>query len=95
MPASFIAELILQPILELVFQFGAYYLGRLVVPIISFGRWKCDPLLRETPKKKLRWGGLYHLRGGRVYLTSEATMAVGLLSAALTIGLFLWWYFSA
>jgi hypothetical protein len=93
MPASFIAEVILQPILELVFQVGAYYLGRVIVPVISFGQWKCDQLLRDVPKKKLKWSGAYHLRGKQVYLTAEATSGIGLVFFGLVIGVFLWWYF--
>ena len=94
MPASFIAELILQPILEFVFYVGGYYVGRLVVPLISLGRWKCDRLLREVPKKKLKWSGTYHLRGQQIYLTAEATAGVGVLFVAVIVGLLLllWWY---
>jgi hypothetical protein len=95
MPASFITELILQPILELVFYVGAYYVGRAVVPVISFGRWKCDRLLRDTPKKKLRWSGTYHVRGTQVYLSAEATACVGLLFAGLMIGGLILWYLKA
>ena len=96
MPATFIAELILQPIFELVFYVGGYYVGRLVVPVISLGRWKCDRLLRDVPKKKLKWSGTYHLRGQQVYLTAEATAVVGVLFAALAGGLLLsWWYINS
>jgi len=93
MPASFIGEFILQPIFEAIFQVAAYYVGRVVVPIISFGRWKCDRLLRDVPKKKLRWGGLYHLRGQQIYLTAEATALVGIVVSVLVIALVLWWHF--
>ncbi len=92
MPASFLVELILQPIFELVFYVGGYYAGRLVVPVISFGRWKCDRLLRDIPKKKLKWSGTYHLRGQQVYLTTEATACVGVAFAAAVFALFLWWW---
>ena len=95
MPAGFIGEVILQPICELVFHVAAYHVGCVVVPIVSFGCWKCDPLLREMPKKKLRLGGFYHRRGPQIYLTSDATSLVGLLFSGLFIGLGLWWYFSS
>lgn len=96
MPASFVAELILQTVFELVFYVGGYYVGRLVVPLISLGRWKCDRLLRDVPKKKLKWSGTYHLRGQQVYLTAEATAGVGVLFVAFLIGLLLlWWYTKA
>jgi hypothetical protein len=93
MPASFIGELILQPIFEAVFHLAAYYVGRVVVSIVSFGRWKCDRLLREVPKKKLRWSGLYHLRGQQTYLTADATALVGLVFSGVAIALSLWLYF--
>ncbi len=93
MPASFIEEIILRPIFELVFHFVAYNVGSVVVPIISFGRWKCDRLLRDVPKKKIRWGGLFHLRGQQIYLTADATALVGLLFSGLIVALTLWWHF--
>lgn len=93
MPASIVAEL-LQPILEAVFHAVCYCLGRVTVPIISFGRWKCDRFLYEVPRKKLRRGGFYHPRGQQVYLTAEATSLVGLVFCVLIIAGFLWWYFS-
>ncbi len=93
MPASFIAKLILQPIFEVVFYVGGYYVGRLIVPVISFGRWKSDRLLRDVPKRKLKWSGTYHLRGQQVYLTAEATAGVGVLFLLFIGGLLLlWWY---
>ena len=80
---------------EAVFHVGAYYVGRVVVPVVSFGRWKCDRLLRDVPKKKLRWSGLYHMRGRQIYLTADATALVGLVLSGLVIGLALWLYFRA
>jgi hypothetical protein len=95
MPASIIGEIILQPIFELLFHVVAYHVGCLVVPIISFGRWKCDRLLKEVPKKKLRRSRFYHWRGDQIYLTTDATSLVGLLFSGLLIGLVLWCHFSA
>ena len=77
------------------FHVAAYYVGRVVVPVISFGRWKCDRFLREVPKKKLRRSGLYHLRGQQIYLTADATALVGLVFSGLVIALVLWLYFRA
>lgn len=94
MPASIIGEIILQPLFELVFHVVAYHVGCVILPIVSVGRWKCDRLLREVPKKKLRWGGFCHRRGDQVYLTADATALVGLLFSGLVIGLVLWWHFS-
>jgi hypothetical protein len=58
MPASFIGEILFEMIVHPL----VYGVGTVVVPIISFGRWKCDPLLRDVPKKKKeKWGGFYNL----------------------------------
>lgn len=96
MPGSFIGEIILRPIFELVFHVVAYCIGSVVVPIISAGRWKCDPMLREPAKKKkhkVRWGGLYQVRGQQVYVTAEGAALVGLVFAALVVAVVVWWRF--
>jgi hypothetical protein len=93
MPASIlqgIVEVILQPI----FEVGCYFIGRIVVPIVSFGRLKCDRLTASTPRRKLRWGGLIHRRDQQLYLTTEATCGVGLLVVVLAVvGGFLIYHF--
>ncbi len=94
MPASIIGEIILRPLFELMFHVVAYHVGRVVVPVVSFGCWKCDPFLRDVPRKKLRWGGFYHLRGQQIYLTADATSLAGLLFSGLVIVLVLWWHFN-
>ena len=86
MPASFIGELVLQPILEFIFHILGYYVGRVVVSVTTLGRIKCDRMLADTPRRKLRWGGTYHRRGERIYLTPEATAVVGVLFVALVVG---------
>lgn len=92
MPAS-----IFQGLFEILFQgvieIAAYYIGRVVVPMISLGRWKCDRMLADTPRRKLRAAGFYHLRGKQVYLTAEATQVVGMVSLFLMVGVGIWvWY---
>jgi len=82
---------ILQPILELVFYVAGYHVGRIVVSIVSSGRWKCDRLLRDAPKKKLRWNGLYQRRGKQIYLTAEMTALIGLVFSGLVVALIFWW----
>ena len=93
MPASFIGELILQPILEFIVHFVGYYIGRVVVPIFSFGRIKCDRITADTPRRKLKWGGSFHRRGQQIYLTAEATAGVGVIFVVLVVaGGFLVYY---
>jgi len=85
MPSS-----IAQGVVEIVFQafmeFACYFIGRIVVPVISFGRWKCDRITANTPRRKIRAAGFYHLRGQQVYLTAEATQLVGLVTVFLLVG---------
>lgn len=85
MPSSIvqgIVEVVLQGFLE----FVCYFVGRIVVPVISFGCWKCDSITADVPRRKIRAAGFYHLRGQQVYLTAEATQLVGLLTVVLFVG---------
>ena len=86
MPASIIGELILQPILEFVFHVVGYCIGRVVVCVFTLGRIKCDPMLADTRRRKMRGGGAYYRRGQQVYLTAGATAGVGVLFIALVVG---------
>jgi hypothetical protein len=84
---------LLQPIAEALFEVLFYYFGRVVVPLISLGRWHCEPLLSDVPKYRLRWGGIFHYRGPQLYLTSEGTALVGFLFCVLVVGAgFLFWF---
>ncbi len=95
MPASFIGEFIVQPLFELVFHVVAYHVGCVIVAVLSFGHLKCDRYLRDVPKKKLRWCGLYHKRGEQIYLTADTAALVGLLFSGLVVALILWLYYRA
>ena len=79
MPGTIIGELILRPILEFIFHFVCYYIGRVIVPVVSLGRIKCDRNTADTPHRNLRWGGSFHRRGQQIYLTAVATAGVGML----------------
>lgn len=93
MPGSFIGELILQPILEFFLHVVCYYIGWVVVPVLSLGRLKCDPITADTRQRKQTAGGSFHRRGQQVYLTPETTALVGLLVVALIVtGVFLDYY---
>ena len=94
MPASIIGELVGE-VSKAVLEVGCYWVGRVIAPVVSFGRWKCDRISPDVPRRKLRLGGLYHLRGRQVYLTVETTAALGFLFVALLIGAgILIWYLS-
>jgi hypothetical protein len=60
--------------------------GRVIVPLISLGSWRCEPLLSDVPKRETRLGGLFHYRSGRIYFTSEGTAAIGALFCFLAVG---------
>lgn len=86
MPASIIGELILRPILELIFHVLGYYVGRVVVSVFTLGRIKCDRLLADTPRRKVKWAGTYHRRGQQIYMTADATAGVGVIFIVLVVG---------
>jgi hypothetical protein len=85
MPSSIVQgtfELVLQTTLEVV----AYFIGRIVVPVVSLGRWNCDSLSDHGPRKKFWVAGLSRVRNGQVHLTAEATQLVGVLTILLVVG---------
>lgn len=87
MPGSFIGELILRSVLEFIFHVVSFHVGRVLVPIISFGQIKCDRFTADPPRRKLRRaGGLYHRRGEEIYLSAEATALAGSLFIVLLVG---------
>lgn len=77
---------VLQPFFEIAF----YYIGRLAIPAVSVGRWRCDPLLSDVPKREKRWGGLFHYRAGSVYFTSEGTAAIGGIFGVIIVFFVIW-----
>jgi hypothetical protein len=55
MPGSILGELILQPILELVFHLAGYVTGRIVVPTFTFGYVRVERLGDKNPGDATRW----------------------------------------
>ena len=56
MPGSFLAEVILQPLAEITLQLAGYATARVLVPVITFGHWKVEPLgLKKTVYPRWRW----------------------------------------
>lgn len=47
MPASFLGELIVAPLLEFVFHVVGYQVGRVTVAVLTLGPWRCDPFLSD------------------------------------------------
>ena len=59
MPGSFIAEIILQPIVEGVLQVAGYLTARVIVPVFTLGTVVVEPLgSRSRVYPKLRWPSL-------------------------------------
>jgi hypothetical protein len=75
----------LSDFLQPIFEVAAYPAGWFVVAVVSFGRWRCDPLLAKVPKQETRWGGLFHYRGRCIYFTSEGTALIGLVFMLIVI----------
>ena len=88
MPASFLGELILKPVLEFLLEGVCYYLGRVVIYVTTLGRVACDHITRETPRRKLGWHGLFSRRAGRINLTTDATAGVGVLFLLVLLGIY-------
>ena len=84
MPSSLLSP-IFEVVLEIFLHFFCYFIGRIAVPVVSLGRWRCERITHHVPRKKLRAAGFYYRRDGRVYVTAEATEVLGLVLAILII----------
>lgn len=83
----------LQPIGEALFELAFYYIGRILIPVISLGVWHCEPLLSSVPKQQVRWGGMFHYRGSRIYFTSGGTAVMGAMFSLIVVaGVVGCWY---
>jgi hypothetical protein len=85
MPSSIIQG-VLELVLQVILEVEAYFIGSIVVPVVSLGRWNCENLSDPAPRKKFWAMGFYRLRNGQIYLTVEATQLVGVLTILLAIG---------
>ncbi len=78
MPLSFIAELVLQPVLEGGVQLGAYLTSRALVPVLSLGRAHVEPVLKGT-RVKFRWHGFARGPDGRIVIHCDMGALLGLV----------------
>lgn len=85
MPASIVQGL-LELVFQAVFELAGYFVGKIVVRVVSRGRWQCDNPTATVPRKRLRGAGCYHVRNGQVYVTAEATSSIGVLTMLLIVG---------
>jgi hypothetical protein len=76
---------LLQVVGQALFEVVFYYVGWLVIPVVSCGRWHCDPLFTNIPKHEARWGGLFHYRRESIYFTSEGTAVIGAIFCLITV----------
>jgi hypothetical protein len=83
---SGIVQNLLEYVLHLIFEVACYWIGRVVVPVISLGRWKCEPIGADVPRLKPRGPEGRHRSCRHVYLTDLATQIVGLLSLVVIVG---------
>ena len=88
-------DLLLDIVGQAIFEAAFYYVGLFVIRGLSFGRWRCLPILSHNPKRDTRCGGLILRRRDAVYFTSTGTAAVGgLVCLLLGLLVFLFWWAS-
>jgi len=91
-PRVMLGDFLMNLVGESVFEAVFYVVGRVAIPLASFGRWRCLPLFSRVSKEETCWGGLMHRTRSRTYFTSGGTAAVGglacLLGAALPVFLY-------
>lgn len=78
---------------ESLFEVVFYLVGRIAIPLVSFGRWHCLPLLSRVSKEEAAWGGLIHRTRSRIYFTSGGTAAIGgMVCFLVALLLVVFWY---
>jgi hypothetical protein len=78
---------------ESLFEAVFYLVGRIAIPVFSFGHWRCLPLLSRVSKEETNWGGLIHRTRTRTYFTSGGTAAIGgIVCLLVALVLLLSWY---
>lgn len=90
---SVMLEDLVQIIGQAVFEIVGYFIGRIVIAVVSLGRWRCEPFLTVVPRREKRWFGLFHYRSDGAYFTSEGTAVVGIVFCLIVIfGSIAIWY---
>jgi len=69
-----------EAILELLLQGVAYAIGRVVLPVVTFGKLRAE---KFTEQLCFPWHGLARLPDGALVLSNEGTSVVGLMVLAL------------
>ncbi len=91
MPGSVIVELIIRPLAEITLEIAGYATGRVVVPVLSFGRVTVEPVCKDK-RAKPRWQGFYRNENKRIILTVETGALLGLFFWFAVGGLGYWIY---
>ena len=75
-PARFLPEAVIQVI--------GYFTARLLLPLVTFGHVRVDPLTRGTPPK-FKWHGVHRTRSGKIVLQADLAGTLGLIFWAAII----------
>ena len=78
MPGSFIGEVILQPIAELVLQVIGYFTGQVVVPVFSLGYPSVEPAPKGVSVYP-KWHGFHRASDGSIVVDAEMGALLGLV----------------
>ncbi len=84
-----IGELILEPVLEILFHVVCYYVGRLAVFVTTFGRVECeDPFFEK--RRAYNSTAVNRRRNAAICLGAETTAFIGVVVTVLSIAVGFW-----
>ena len=78
---------------EIFLQIVCYFMGRILLPIMSFGRVHAEPWDRKR-RIRFRWHGVHRRPNGKIVFSDDLTAPVGLLLVVAFVVLGTVMYFS-
>ena len=92
MLSSAIGEFVVTFVGQVVVDFIFYFTGKVLTPLISFGRWHPASLQEKEKITFPRWGGLYTDDNGKVIVSPDGQALLGFLFFFFTIVCLVFYY---
>ena len=89
--ASSILQELLECVVSEILGWLCFQVGRVSIALLSFGRWRTDNFKTRVARRTRKWGGIYHVQKGEVYVTAGAVQLLGLIVMVVAIVALITW----